>query len=808
MAGVVYYGTVENSYNAGDVVAGNESGYIGGVVGEASGVVGEVSEYCTVKNCYNSGDVVAGNNSFVIGGVVGSSSDADVTHCYFNSDTCDWGAIGEFGVGHDDERNHVVGLPQNSMIGEDALKSMVFSYEEGETSPWIARGNDAFYSYYPFLMGLMIGENDVQLDVKDIRRTDWAPRIKNVNTREISTYNELKEFASEVNGDGNNTPKPELCGILLNDIDCSGKTDWTPIGKNKSHPFKGIFDGQGYVIYNLNVNLPGTDYVGFFGCVEGVGDQNNILGGIVQSLCLDGGMIIGENYVGGVAGRNEGTVQSCYNTCAVYGKNCVGGIVGFNEGRVQMCYNIGAVTGVKNIGGVVGEEDGYGFNEILLCYNTGVVNGSVAGGVVGKNLSCTAFYCYNIGIVTGEYAGGVDAVGGAYGSCCYDKSICRGGEVQDPDAYIDTGATTYQMTGLNPLRAIDSENPADFALKDTFCRVEWMFLSDSKTGDKTYWHYPHLAGFACDYEDSSEADWPAKIEVSVTWNEPDSYMYDGTGKVPTVKDILVVSGDTIIPDDLKYAKVEYSVRSDLYIDYTIEEKWTTVEKYNVPGHYKMVFTDSADKVVYTKYFDVLETGDYTVTYDNSSEECKDAGEHTAVITFNKYGDENGYKTISKDFTILPREISIQTASNEWMYDGNAHSDRRFTIKEGSLAENDKLIIESESVTNVSDTKDGNNVVSGYKVLRGEEDVTNNYAVTVEAGTLTINPVGVRLTANNGTETYDGTEKSVSGFTCSVQGKTVQGLEFTDVSASGKGTVPGKYDVTFEGVTKNTTEDKT
>ena len=61
---------------------------------------------------------------------------------------------------------------------------------------------------------------------------------------------------------------------------------------------------------------------------------------------------------------------------------------------------------------------------------------------------------------------------------------------------------------------------------------------------------------------------------------------------------------------------------------------------------------------------------------------------------------------------------------------------------------------------------------------------------------------VKLTAKSGTETYDGTEKSVSGYTCSEDG-----VAFADtVKAYGSGTKAGEYDVTFSGVTLDETTD--
>lgn len=84
-------------------------------------------------------------------------------------------------------------------------------------------------------------------------------------------------------------------------------------------------------------------------------------------------------------------------------------------------------------------------------------------------------------------------------------------------------------------------------------------------------------------------------------------------------------------------------------------------------------------------------------------------------------------------------------------------------------------------------------------------VDNNYDFEYVNGTLTVAAAFVTLTANSGTVTYNGAEQTVTGYTCSVDG-----LSFTDagVSASGSGTDVGTYDVTFSGVTLNSTKDNT
>ena len=70
--------------------------------------------------------------------------------------------------------------------------------------------------------------------------------------------------------------------------------------------------------------------------------------------------------------------------------------------------------------------------------------------------------------------------------------------------------------------------------------------------------------------------------------------------------------------------------------------------------------------------------------------------------------------------------------------------------------------------------------------------------------MTINPAAVTLTANSGTKTYTGAAQSVTGFTASVEDLAFAGT----VAASGSGTNAGTYNVTFSGVTVNTTRDTT
>ena len=118
---------------------------------------------------------------------------------------------------------------------------------------------------------------------------------------------------------------------------------------------------------------------------------------------------------------------------------------------------------------------------------------------------------------------------------------------------------------------------------------------------------------------------------------------------------------------------------------------------------------------------------------------------------------------------------------------------------GTLAEGDALTASATgSVTSVADTTEGNNpVADGYKIMHGEKDVTESYEITTAAGTLTITPISAKVTVteNSGSEKYDGTEKTVTGYTVSIDNELYTEADFSfNGDATVKGTDAGTYNM--------------
>lgn len=160
--------------------------------------------------------------------------------------------------------------------------------------------------------------------------------------------------------------------ILINDIDLqeyllTKPEGWTPIG-NANNSFKGNFNGNSKVIYNLFIYQNNGNQIGLFGNVES---------GVIFDVGLEEITIHGQEDVGGLIGKQNGaTVLNCYVTGNIVGKMNVGGFVGSNYfGSINNCYsraNISRVNGEvnTNFGGFIGVNYQ---GKIKNCYSTGNV---------------------------------------------------------------------------------------------------------------------------------------------------------------------------------------------------------------------------------------------------------------------------------------------------------------------------------------------------------------------------------------------------------------------------------------------------
>lgn len=196
----------------------------------------------------------------------------------------------------------------------------------------------------------------------------------------ISNEAELTKFGSRIN-EGYTT----FNGRLTADIALTEM--WTPMGTS-TYPYVGTFDGAGYRIANLNVDIS-INGAGLFG-VAGNGAK-------FKNITIAGGTIkTSGQYAGGIVGYtpggNEGTISfdRCANYAAVYflGTNeslNAAGIYGCNVNSkftvtMTNCYNAGAIGNASRNDSK--QENGglsrwAGNNAVLsYCYNVGTLYGT------------------------------------------------------------------------------------------------------------------------------------------------------------------------------------------------------------------------------------------------------------------------------------------------------------------------------------------------------------------------------------------------------------------------------------------------
>jgi hypothetical protein len=154
---------------------------------------------------------------------------------------------------------------------------------------------------------------------------------------------------------------------------------WKAIGSDKT-PFKGTFDGAGFVVSGIHLYKT-VENQGFFGWIDEA---------TVKNLGLSELYVDAYNKVGGLVGCSRlSGIYNCYTTGEVKGgNNWIGGLVGYNDGGwIEDSYSKCKVSGNSFVGGLVGCSVGSQFAKITNCYSVGAVSAKTnfVGGFVGHN---------------------------------------------------------------------------------------------------------------------------------------------------------------------------------------------------------------------------------------------------------------------------------------------------------------------------------------------------------------------------------------------------------------------------------------
>ena len=224
--------------------------------------------------------------------------------------------------------------------------------------------------------------------------------------------------------------------------------------------------------------------------------------------------------------------------------------------------------------------------------------------------------------------------------------------------------------------------------------------------------------------------------------------------------------------------------------------WAYDGKFHADGGYTVTFGTETYTVAAGESAK-LSTGDtVTAIITKQVKNVADSADGNNAIVTLTIDNKAQYAKVSQangTLTITAKPLTIKANNAEKVYDGTPLTKNSFTNTE--LAKGDVLTATvTGSQTNVGSS---DNVASAAVIMAGEENVTANYTITYEKGTLTVTPVTdeviVTITEHGGDYLYDGKEKLVEGYDAVSSNQLYTAADYSfSGDATVKGTNAGSY----------------
>ena len=359
-AGIVFVnnknGVVQDCYNTG-TLEGSSS---------ASGI--NTNNYGIIKTCLNLGAVIAEDKISEEGSVIRGYGicvmnvpGASLENCYSDSDVCPKELFGGFRNNTTVYYKTTAELCGGSL--PDGFDGSVWNVGSiGGIADKDAADRFAAKSYtYPSLNGVgSAAAREVEVyNFSTDSTPDWQ------EFKYIETVEDFRKIDDDLSGNY----------VLAQNIDFGGN-NYRPIAYKSGTSFTGKFSGNGHTISNISVKYD-DDLVGLFGTNKG----------LIMNLAVSG-EVTGEEYIGGICAKNEGTIYSCSfdgevkQSATTQSKGKVGGICGANYATISNCFNSADVSGKDYIGGICGEMFGDA-PVVVYCVSVGKVSGFTGSAIVG-----------------------------------------------------------------------------------------------------------------------------------------------------------------------------------------------------------------------------------------------------------------------------------------------------------------------------------------------------------------------------------------------------------------------------------------
>lgn len=434
-------GTILGSYHIGAASGVTSSSSATGV----GGIAGVTGDSAVVQDSYHIGAVTDSGDATAayVGAIVGKDNGAEITNCYYNTETSDIYGIGQqtadtTGVTiAKTETQFASGEVCYLLNGSTSTGELVW-YQDIDNEEATTNGVDASPMYEGgtvYLVGTNSYSNSAhtcsyengfctvcdgyQAAVLNTTSYDLNKDSNYDSVYEISNAGQLYWFVALVDGGETTANAILLRDIVINTGDVSGYTGttvnaawrtWEPIGdrifSQGSYTdvlYAGFFEGNGKSVSGVYLDeleyADDTSYSGFFtylsgGVVQNLSIKNSFFRKVHPGYPMQGavlGAIVGE-------AASSAKILNCTSDATVYNEytgtstsTCYsGGIVGRVSSAITIenCHNTGAVTSIAGIaysGGIVGNTVGA---TIRNCSNFGTISATKSGTASGPPAYC------------------------------------------------------------------------------------------------------------------------------------------------------------------------------------------------------------------------------------------------------------------------------------------------------------------------------------------------------------------------------------------------------------------------------------
>ena len=144
--------------------------------------------------------------------------------------------------------------------------------------------------------------------------------------------------------------------------------------------------------------------------------------------------------------------------------------------------------------------------------------------------------------------------------------------------------------------------------------------------------------------------------------------------------------------------------------------------------------------------------DYTLAFDGDAKNVTEAGVFVTVSGIGNYKGE-----FSRSYKILPREVTVESASASKTYDGTPLTKHEAGVTEGSMVDGESFVYEFTGTQTVAGES-----ANSFMISAGDGTNLDNYEITKQDGTLKVEPKGIVPGEDNGMKVTKPVDKVYNG----------------------------------------------